>query len=196
MKLKAATACFAAAAIGLLPMLAQAQEVNVSQSIIPDQPYTLIYPATMTLSGLPGEALTLNHPEAPLQCSLKIVTVEDTDWSAQSALSGLDDAEITADWAQTYPGFVLGEKSTTPYQNTTALIYEGTSTGSPMGVPLNIVHTEAVDAGRGYTLDCLFATTVAEQARPIVDFIIANFSTQSDANCCAGDPNRAVTPPA
>ena len=185
-----------ALAISIAPVAAFAQEVGISGSPLPDQPYTLIYPATMTLSGLPGETLTLNHPEAPLQCSLKIVTVEDTDWSAQSALTGLNDAEITADWAQTYPGFVLSEKATTPYQNTTALIYEGTSTGSPMGVPLNIVHTEAVDAGRGYTLDCLFATSVAAQARPIVDFIIANFSTQSDAKCCSAAPEETTAPPA
>jgi hypothetical protein len=61
-----------------------------------------------------------------------------------------------------------------------------------MGIPLTIVHTEAVDAGRGYTLDCLFATEIAAQARPIVDFIIANFSTRSDAECCVGAEAKSV----
>ena len=31
--------------------------------------------------------------------------------------------------------------------------------------------------GNGYTLDCFYATEMAAEARPIVDSIIANFST-------------------
>lgn len=197
MKLRPVIAGLAAVYCGIVPGLAFAQNINVSQSILPDQPYTLIYPETMVLSVMPGERITLNHPDAPLQCDLTIVPVEDTGWTADAALSGLNDAEVSSGWAENFPGFVLDTKGTTPYQSTTALIYDGTSTDSPMGVPLTIVHTESVDEGRGYTLDCLFATASAEQARPIVDFIVANFSTRSDADCCVGvqvDPQTAPTP--
>ena len=71
-------------------------------------------------------------------------------------------------------------------QDATALIYDGSSPESTMGVPLTVVHTETVSDGRGYVLDCLYATAEAERARPIVDFIIANFATRSDADCCIG----------
>ena len=76
------------------------------------------------------------------------------------------------------------------------MIYEGTSTDSPMGIPLTIVHTETVSDGLGYALDCLFDTTQAEQARPIVDFIIANFSTSAEAECCVPTPPEAEAVPA
>ena len=186
MFIRPAIGCLAALSLGFLPAVAFAQSVNVSRSILPDQPYTLIYPDTMVASGEAGGPVTINHPNAPLQCDLTIVPVEDTSWTAENALASLDDAEVTASWSSNFPGFVLGTKATTPYQSNTALIYDGTSTDSPMGVPLTIVHTETVDSGRGYALDCLFATAVAEQARPIVDFIVANFSTKADAECCIG----------
>lgn len=186
MNLRPAIGGLVALSLGLLPAVALAQSVNVSRSILANQPYTLIYPDTMIASGEAGGTVTINHPNAPLQCDLTIVPVEDTEWTAEGALASLDDGEVTASWAETFAGFTLGTKATTAYQSGTALIYEGTSTDSPMGVPLTIVHTETVDAGRGYTLDCLFATDVAAQARPIVNFIVANFSTRSDAECCIG----------
>src|SRR5687768_10823802 len=104
----------------------------------------------------------------------------------ENALASLVDDDIVASLSETFPGFVLGTKATTAYQSGPALIYEGTSSDSPMGMPLTIVHTETVDNGRGYALDCLFATEFAAQARPIVNFIIANFSTRADAECCIG----------
>ena len=186
MKFRPAIGCVAAISMGLVPGAAFAQSVNLTRSILPDQPYTLIYPDTMIASGGATGPLTINHPNAPLQCDLTIVPVEDTGWTAESALASLVDDDVVASWAETFPGFELGAKATTAYQSGAALIYEGTSTDSPMGVPLTIVHTETVDNGRGYALDCLFATEVAPQARPIVDFIIANFSTRADAECCIG----------
>lgn len=169
-----------------VPVAATAQSVNVTRSILEDQPYTLIYPSTMVVSGVAGEPVTISHPNAPLQCTLVIIPAEDTGWTPQQALADLDDAAITAQWRETFPDFALGEKAVVPYQSTEALFYEGTSTDSPMGMPITLVHTETVDSGRGYILDCLFATEVAANARPIVDFIIANFSTRSDAGCCIG----------
>jgi hypothetical protein len=173
-------------AAGLLPAIAMAQSVSVTRSVLLDQPYTLIYPEEMVASGGVDEPVTVNHPNAPLQCSLTIVPAEDAAWSAEDALAALDDAEVTAAWAEAFPGFTLGTKAVTAYQSGPALFYDATTTDSPMGVPLTIVHTEAVDSGRGYVLDCLFATAEAGGARPIVDFIIANFSTRSDAECCIG----------
>ena len=176
------------ATLGLVfaPSLAAAQSVNVTRSILPTMPYTVIYPDIMVASGGGADPLTINHPEAPLQCDLTVVPVEDTGWTAAAALTALDDNEVAAAWSGIMPGFTLGAKGTTPYQDATALIYDGTSPASSMGVPLTVVHTETVSNGRGYVLDCLYATAGAEQARPIVDFIIANFATRSDADCCIG----------
>lgn len=192
MNFRPAISGLAALTMGLLPAAAYAQSVNVTRSILQDQPYTVIYPDVMVPSGGATEPLNLTHPSVPLQCDLTIVPVQDTDWTAQSALASLNDSEVASSWAKTFPGFTLGTKTTTPYQSGPALLYDGQSTDSPMGIPLTIVHTEAVDAGRGYTLDCLFATEIAAQARPIVDFIIANFSTRSDAECCVGAEAKSV----
>ncbi|KKB79851.1 hypothetical protein VW35_04995 [Devosia soli] len=169
-----------------MPVAATAQSVNVTRSIFPDQPYTLIYPEAMVATGGAGEPLTINHPNAPLQCDLSVVPVEDGQWTAESALSSLDTDAITAAWAETFPGFVLGPSGTTQYQDATALIYEGTSKSSAMGVPITLVHTETVASNLGYSLDCIYSTAVSEQVRPAVDFIIANFATRSDADCCVG----------
>jgi hypothetical protein len=195
MNLRPAIGCLAAISMMLAPGAALAQNINVTRSILLEQPYTLIYPDTMVASGGADEPVTINHPDAPLQCDLSIVPVEDTSWTAGSALSSLVDEDVTAGWSETFPGFTLGTKTTTAYQSNTALLYDGTSTDSPMGMPLTLVHTETVDRGRGYALDCIFATDAAAQARPIVDFIIANFSTRSDAECCVGlavEENSAV----
>lgn len=184
--------------LALMPALAAAQSVNVTRSILTDLPYTLIYPAEMVATGGGDAPLTINHPDAPLQCEMSVVPVEDTDWSAEAALAGIDDGEIAAAWAGPLPGFSLSSKGLTSYQDATALTYEGTSTDSAMGVPLTLVHTETVSTGRGYVLDCIFAADQAEQARPLVDFIIANFSTRADAECCVGaspapEPDQPVS---
>ncbi|MET3924937.1 hypothetical protein [Devosia sp. 2618] len=199
MNLRPAIGCLAALSMSLLPATAFAQSVNVTRSILNNEPYTVIYPEEMTATGGAGEPLTLNNPNAPLQCTLEIVPVEDTNWTPQSALDDLNDANVTSGWSQQFPGFTLGIKTTTAYQSGPALLYDGTSTDSPQGIPLTIVHTETVDSGRGYALDCIYATDVAERARPIVDFIIANFSTRSDAECCVGvevDPSETAPAPA
>jgi hypothetical protein len=176
------------AAVALLPVGAYAQsDVTVTRSILPDQPYTLIYPAVMTATGGAADPLVINHPDAPLQCNVTVVpTITDTGWTPDSALADFDEAKVVATWTESFPGFTVASKGKVNYQSGPALIYTGQSTNSPMGVPLTIVHTETVDGGRGYVLDCLFATEVAEKVRPIADFIIANFSTKADADCCVG----------
>lgn len=191
---------FLAIVVGLgaaaMPIAALGQSVNLTRSIFADQPYTLIYPEAMIAAGGAGEPLTINHPDAPLQCDLSVVPVEDGNWTADSALSSLDTTAVATAWSETFPGFVLGNTGTTQYQDATALIYEGTSESSPMNVPVTLVHTETVASGRGYALDCIYATSVAEQIRPVVDFIVANFATRSDAECCIGATAETEPAPA
>jgi hypothetical protein len=181
MRFNLATSGLSVLFVVLLPVAAFAQGLSITGSPLPDQPYTLIYPDAMVASGDPGGPVTINHPGAPLQCVLTVVPVEDTGWTAEGALAALDEATVTAGWSETLPGFVLGSSAVTAYQSSQALLYDGTSTDSPQGVPLTVVHTETVDDGNGYTLDCIFATEIAAEARPLVDSIIANFSTRQDA---------------
>lgn len=169
-----------ALSLSLLPVAAFAQNVAIAGSPLPDQPYTLIYPDVMAIVGEIGGPQTINHPGLPLQCVLTIVPVEDTGWTAEGALAALDAATVAAGWSETFPGFTLGASLVTRYQSNPALQYEGTSTGGEQG-PITLVHTETVDSGNGYTLDCFYATEVAAEARPVVDAIIANFSTRQDA---------------
>ena len=186
MRIRACLSLATATLAALAPAIAFAQSVSVTRSILPNQPYTVIYPEVMVASGGGGDPLVINHPNAPLQCELSVIPVDDAGWTAESALSSLDESAINDGWGQSFPGFAIANKATVAYQDATALLYDGTSQDSPQGVPLTIVHTETVAGGNGYALDCLFATDVAEQARPIVDFIIANFATRSDAECCIG----------
>ena len=164
----------------LAPVTAFAQTAGITGSPLPDQPYTLIYPDVMVTSGEVGGPLTINHPGLPLQCVLTVVPVEDTGWTAEGALAALDAGAIASGWSATFPGFALGASQVTRYQSNPALQYEGTSTGGEQG-PITLVHTETVDGGNGYTLDCFYATEMAAEARPVVDTIIANFSTRQDA---------------
>ena len=170
-----------AAALALVPTFAVAQEITITRSEDTARPFTLIHPAIMEASGGGEAPVTINHPQAPLQCELAIVPVEDTSWTAEIALGALDDEAIAQAWAETLPGFGVSDRGTTQYQDGTALIYEGTSIGSDIGASLTLVHAETVSAGLGYALDCLYTADQAQNARPIVDFIIANFSTRLDA---------------
>lgn len=186
MKMHTALALLASLTMALAPTLALAQSVSLTRSILPDLPYTIIYPEPMIASGGPGSPIVISHPNAPLRCDLAVVPVEDTAWTAEAALGAFNAAEITAGWSESLPGFALSGQRLAQFQDTTALAYEGTSTGSPMDVPVTLVHAETVTNGRGYALDCVYATDAAAQTRPIVDFIIANFSTRADAECCIG----------
>ncbi|MCS6761027.1 MAG: hypothetical protein MO846_02810 [Candidatus Devosia symbiotica] len=195
MNIRPAIFCLTTVTLALGTQAAFTQDIEVTHSVLPDQSYTLIYPDTMEASGGIDKPLTINNPNAPLQCTMSYVPVDQTDWTPEDALASLVTAEVEAGWRNTFPGFVLGAHGPTAYQSDRALLYEGTSTDSPMGVPLTIIHTETVAHGLGYTLDCLFDTTQAEQARPIIDFIIANFSTNADAECCvAVSPLTEIVP--
>ena len=188
MKLAPAFCGLMALSLSLAPVAAFAQNVGTSGSPLPDQPYTLIYPEGMVTGGEAGGPLTINHPAMPLQCVLAVVAVEDTTWTAEDALASLDAPVVSEGWNDTLPGFTLGASKVTNYQSNPALQYEGASAGTAEIGPVTLVHTETVDAGNGYTLDCFYPTEVAAQARPIVDAIIANFSTQQDAQPVSAMP--------
>lgn len=189
--LSLATAC-----VALSPALAHAQDIGVARSDTPDLPYTIFFPQPMATAGGAGEPLLINHPAAPLQCSLEVVPVEEPGWTPQGALDMLDEAQIATAWEETLPGFGISNTQVVQYRDAQALLYEGGSLGSNLGMPLTLVHTESVAEGRGYVLDCLYATAEAEQARPFVDFIIANFSTRQDTECCAPGSALPVPPEA
>lgn len=166
--------------LSLLPLSAFAQNLAIEGSPLPDQPYTLIYPDVMVTSGELGGPVTINHPTLPLQCVLTVVPVEDTSWTVEGALAALDPAAIAAGWQETLPGFSVLESKITAYQSGPALLYQGTSQGET-GTTVTLVHTETVDGSNGYTLDCFYGTEEGLEAGPIVDAIIANFSTKQDA---------------
>ncbi|SFC59486.1 hypothetical protein [Devosia psychrophila] len=188
MKLAPAIGGFFALALSFVPVTAFAQNAGISGSPLPDQPYTLIYPEVMVTGGEAGGPLTINHPAMPLQCVLAVVAVEDTTWTADGALASLDYPVVSEGWNDTLPGFTLGASKVTNYQSNPALQYEGASTGTAENGPVTLVHTETVDTGNGYTLDCFYPTEVAAQARPIVDSIVANFSTRQDAQPVSAMP--------
>lgn len=171
-----------AAAFLLVPAAALAQEAGITGSPLPDQPYTLIYPPAMTVAGGEiGGPVTINHPEVPLQCTLAVVAVEESTWTAETALASLDTAAVVTGWSQTLPEFALGATGVTNIQSGPALQYEGTSPGSDESGPVTLVHTETVANGNGYTLDCFYPTEAAATSRPLVNYIISNFSTAQDA---------------
>ena len=184
MSLRPALGVLAALTMSLIAGSALAQEqaaFGSSGSPLPEQPYTLIYPTVMVPGGEAGGPVVINHPDLPLQCVLAVIPVDDTTWTADGALAALDAATVAEGWNETLPGFVLGASQLTNYQSGVALQYEGASAGTDETAPVTLVHTETVAAGNGYTLDCFYPSDAVAQARPIVDSIIANFSTLQDA---------------
>jgi hypothetical protein len=180
MRFAPATSSLMVLLLSLMPATAWAQNLTAEGSPLPDQPYTLIFPDVMTTSGEPGGPLTINHPTLPLQCILTVVPVDDTSWTPESALAALDPVTVAAGWNETFPGFTLGASRITNYQSNPALQYEGSTPASEPGA-ITLVHTETVDGGNGYTLDCFYGTELAGDVRPLVDAIVANFSTRQDA---------------
>jgi hypothetical protein len=169
--------------------VAQEATVTIDRGLTEDRPYTLIYPDILKSidDGSPITIATLQHPEAPLQCDAMIADGASAGWTAEAAVAALDVAGTEQGWVTDFPGFAITNTVLTAFQSGPALMYEGESTDSPLGLPLHIVHAEAVDGGRTYVLECLVEKSVAEGAKPLIDFLIANFSTKSDGECCV-DP--------
>lgn len=172
------------------PVLAQDKvAMQVVQGTTPERPFTVIYPDVFESvdDGSDVSVLTLRHPDAVMQCDALIQDGANVEWSAERALETLDVDGIVKTWAPDFPGFRLTAQSVSSFQSGPALLFEGESDDSPLGVPLKVVHAEAVDGGRYYALECLVERSAADDARPMVNFIIANFSTRSDGTCCV-DP--------
>ena len=165
---------------------ALAQTVKITRSTVAERPFTIIYPDSFTIAaGSKGAVLTITHRTAPLQCSLTVTPLEDVDWTADAALAGFNSSVIEAGWQSDFPGFSVASRSLIPFQSGPALVYEGESIGSPVGMPVRIVHAETMDQSRGYMFECVMPTSIGAEAKPLVDFLIRNFSTRSDAPCCA-----------
>lgn len=180
-------AAAAAAAIAMSSSaFAQGGQVVIDRGLTEDLPYTAIYPDVLQTfdDGNPETILTLRHPGAALQCDVFAVPGAKDGWTAEEALQSLDVAGIESTWGPDFPGFKITGQSVVRLASGPALFYEAVSDNSPLSLPLSIVHAEAVDGGRTYAIECLIDRAVAADARPMVDFIIANFSTRSDGQCC------------
>lgn len=192
-RLPIARRLLAMTAAALLAGGAAAQEqVVITRGTDPALPFTVIYPEALkpVEDGSATTILTLRHPDAPLQCDIFAVAGAAGGWTAESALENLDIAGIEATWTPDFPGFHIVGQQLTDFASGPALLYEGESDNSPLGVPLRIIHAETIDNDRTYAIECLIERSVAAEARPLVNFIIANFSTRSDAECCV-DPAAA-----
>lgn len=167
-------------------------EIKVDRGLTEDRPYTVFYPPVLGIvdDGSDTTVITLRHPDAPVQCDVLIVDGAADGWTAEAAEQNLDRSVIEASWLTDFPGFQLASQGVTQFQSGAALLYEGDSQGSPLGVPLHIVHAEAADGGRTYAVECVAEKSIAAEARPMIDFILANFSTRSDGECCK-DPAAA-----
>jgi hypothetical protein len=172
------------------PVIAQEQvEMQVVQGADAARPFTMIYPNVFETvdDGSEVSVITLRHPDAVMQCDALVQDGAGTGWTAEKALETLDIPGIVSTWAPDFPGFKVTGQSIISFQSGPALMFEADSDNSPLGVPLKIVHAEATDGGRFYAVECLVERGAANDARPMIDFIIANFSTRSDGTCCV-DP--------
>lgn len=167
------------------PAFAQNQILS-DRGITEDLPFTIYYPDVLQASddGNPDTVITLRHGAAAVQCDAFVVDGGAEGWTAQRAVDELDVDGIEANWRNAFQGFTITGRGVTNFSSGPALLYEALSDNSPFGVPVSVVHAEAVDDGRTYALECVLDSAVAADARPMIDFIIANFSTRSDGECC------------
>ncbi len=182
------SALFLAAALAMTcaPVAAQEIQMIIDRSLTDDPPYTAIYPDVMQTAddGNPQTILTLHHPNLPMQCDVFVYPDPPEGWTAEGALAAFDRGSIEAAWAPSYPGFRVTGQSVTRFASGPALRYEGTSDNSPFGAPVGIIHAEAVANDVTYALTCAAATEVVDRSLPLIDVIIANFSTNSQGQCC------------
>jgi hypothetical protein len=181
----------AALAMAAIPPVAAQDQVQMTvlQGQTPERPFTVIYPNVLEVvdDGSGVTVVTLRHPDAVMQCDAMVQDGAESGWSAEQALENLDVNGIVSAWAPDFPGFKVTGQSVTSFQSGPALMFEAESDNSPLGVPLKIIHAESTDGGRYYALECLVDRGAAADARPMIDVIIANFSTRSDGTCCT-DP--------
>lgn len=166
--------------------LSQQSTVLIDRGLTDDPPYTLIYPSDLKSidDGSPLTVTTLQMPNSAFQCDVLVRDEAARDWSAQGALQTFDRTATEGPWSMRFPGFVITVARLVEFQSGPALFYEANSADSPYGIPAKVFHAEAVDQGRKFSLECVMDLGIAEEARRLVEFLIANFSTRSDGECC------------
>ncbi|HQZ12492.1 MAG TPA: hypothetical protein PK286_06360 [Devosia sp.] len=171
------------------PAFAQDQQVQILRDagLTDDLPYTIYYPNILqTVDDGNAETILTLRPsgEKFFQCDVFAVPSTAQNWTAEEAAKSLDVAGIEASWSPDFPGFKLVQQGVAAFSSGPALHYEGQSDNSPVNVPINVIHAEAVDGGRTYAIECVYDRSIDADARPVVEFIIANFSARSDGECC------------
>ena len=166
------------------PATAEQVTVEVVRGLIKDEPYTIIYPASLKAgSGSGDDLLVLDYPGAPLQCAATM-KVGVPAMSAQEALAAFDAEAEAAPWRERFPNFTVADPHLGSLANVPALRYLGDTGQSPGGNRYLLYRAEAVDEGRLYGMECMVGYSIAQDARDIIEFLIINFSTRSDGKCC------------
>jgi hypothetical protein len=188
--------CRIALVLGLLAGPAFAQQdtldVTVARGISEQRPFTAAYPVAFSPVEDDNEVtvLSISHSGAPIRCDIMMAAGQPREWSAEAAFSGFDALGIEASWAADFPGFRVVEHTIVNFLSGPALYYRGEAERSPLGFPVAVVHAEATDAGRTYVYECIMSREIAPEAMSTIDFLLANFSTRSDAECCVMPPQR------
>ncbi len=172
------------------PAHSETLSVSVTRGLMKDQPYTIIYPDVLkATTGTGDDLLTLDYPGAPLQC---VATLKPgiAAMTADEALANFDKAAVEADWRKYFANFTVTAQSVGKLRNVPALRYTGDTGKTDKGNQSLVIRAEAVDEGRRYAMECLVGVDVAAEAQPLIEFLIANFSTRSDGECCI-DPSKS-----
>ncbi len=171
------------------PAHGETLSVSVTRGLLKDQPYTIIHPDVLTATPGTGDILlTLDYPGATLQC-VATLKPDMAAITADEALANFDKAAVEADWRKNFENFTLTDQSVGKLRNVPALRYTGDTGKTGQGIEFRVVHAEAVDGGRRYAMECLVGVDIAEEAQPLIEFLIANFWTRSDGECCI-DPSK------
>lgn len=175
--------------LAIQPDLALGQQevaVNIDRGVIETRPFTAIYPQSFQQvdDGNEVSVLTLQHAQAAIQCDVLVADGQAEGWTAETALSGFDRAAVETTWRADFPDFTITNQGLVDFQSGPALYYEGEAQEGPLGFPVKVMHAEAADQGRTYIYECIMDLALAAEAAPTIAFMLANFSTRSDAECC------------
>lgn len=175
----------AIAAVSASAAVAQ-DTINVEVTRGLDTPFTLIYPDSMeAITPTDGAIASIQHREATLQCDIFRAEQPDAGWNADEVAAAFDVAPQEEFWGETFPGFTIETVDTVQFQSGTAVRYVGQSTDSPWGGPAWIEVAEATDDGFAYSFECISDAALDTDA--LVAFMMQNFSTNSEGECCVGD---------
>ena len=165
-------------------------EVSVLRGTLENRPFTAVFPQTFEPidDGSDVSVLSLQHRAAPLRCDVLVADGQAQGWTAERALADFDPVAVEGTWASQFPGFTVTASSLVRFQSGSALYYEGESNESPLGYPATIAHAEVADGGRTYIYECIMSQAIAADGLATVAFLMANFSTRSDGECCISPP--------